>query len=109
MDAQRQDDSLIWPGDIDFRQNPVKELKLGGFDVQYNRNYTTIKSWIEMTEGQIWLGKKDLWELGISTPAPELARAVREDVDVDEPIPPDEKSEDPSTFLTKREKYQCTR
>ena len=55
------------------------------------------------------MGKKDLWELGISTPAPELARAVREDVDVDEPIPPDEKSEDPATFVTKREKYQCTR
>ncbi len=49
------------------------------FDVQYNGDYTKVKAWIESTtEGQIRLGRKELWELGISAPAPELAKAVRE-------------------------------
>ena len=49
------------------------------FDIQYGGNYTTVKAWLETTRnGQIRLGKKDLWELGISTPTPEIERAFKE-------------------------------
>ena len=45
----------------------------------------TVKARIETTtEGQIRLGKKNLWELGISTPATKLIRVIREDSNTNE-------------------------
>ena len=58
------------------------------FDVQYEGNYTTVTAQIETaTEGQLKLGKKDLWELGLDTTANIVARAIRVEKTVDETYP----------------------
>ena len=82
MDARCQDDPLVGLRNIGNGETLSRSSNSVTLDIQYNGNHTSVKAWIETTvEGQIRLGKNDLWELGISTPATEFVRAVSEDND----------------------------
>ena len=77
-----------------FGENPSRKSYSVTFDVQYEGNYTTVKAWIETTtEGQLKLGKKDLWDLGMDTTTEIIARAVEDNRVAGETTPTNEEQQ----------------
>ena len=87
-----------------FGENPSRKSNSVTFDVQYEGNYITVKALIETTtEGQLKLGKRELWELGINTTTEIIARAVEDNKVAGDPTPKIERQNNPTSSSNKND------